>query len=122
MSNNLVLLVDDDPELSLMLSTTLELENKRVIVAGNGKEALTLALERHPAVIVLDLMMPALSGEEFRSKQMANADIKNIPVLVVSAHHDGAAIAKRMNAEGHLPKPIDFRALTTFVNSRTCAC
>src|SRR5206468_3047913 len=77
MSNNLVLLVDDDPELSLMLSTTLELENRRVIVAGNGKDALTLALERHPAVIVLDLMMPAMSGEEFRSKQMAHADIKN---------------------------------------------
>jgi CheY-like chemotaxis protein len=119
MPNNLVLLVDDDPELSLMLSTTLELENKRVIVAGNGKDALTLALERHPAVIVLDLMMPAMSGEEFRSKQVANADIKNIPVLVVSAHHNGAAIAKRMNAEGYLPKPIDFGALTTFVNSRT---
>jgi CheY-like chemotaxis protein len=118
--NNVVLLVDDDPELGLMLATTLELENKQVIVAANGQEAFNLALRHHPAVIVLDLMMPTMSGEEFRNVQVATPEIKNIPVLVVSAHHDGAAIARRMNVDGYLPKPIDFDALTKFVNSRSC--
>ena len=118
MSNNLVLLVEDDPELCLLIGTILELEDKHVISAVNGEEALHLARLHHPGVIVLDLMLPVMTGEEFRTAQLANRSIKDIPVLVVSAHPHGEAIAKRMNVEAFLPKPIDLSALTTFVNSR----
>jgi CheY-like chemotaxis protein len=117
--NNLVLLVEDDPELRLLLTTTLELEHKKVIAAANGREAYQLAREHHPDVIVLDLMMPTMTGEEFRAAQIATAEIRNIPVLVVSAHPHGADIARRMNVAGYLSKPVDLDALTTFVNSRT---
>jgi CheY-like chemotaxis protein len=117
-SNNLVLLVEDDPELCLMISTMLELEDKKVISAVNGEEALHLARRHHPGVIVLDLMLPVMTGEEFRAVQVANGSIKNIPVVVVSAHPHGEAIAKRMNVEAFLPKPVDLLALTNFVNSR----
>jgi CheY-like chemotaxis protein len=116
---NLVLVVEDDPELRLLLTTMLELEHKQVITAGNGEEAFDLARRHHPDVIVLDLMMPTMTGEEFRAAQIANADIRNIPVLVVSAHPQGEAIAKRMNVAGYLSKPVDLEALTKFINSWT---
>ena len=114
-----MLLVEDDPELRLLLTTMLELEHKQVITAVNGQEAFELARAHHPDVIVLDLMMPTMTGEEFRAAQVATADIRNIPVLVVSAHPQGEAIARRMKVAGYLSKPVDLEALTTFVNSRT---
>jgi CheY-like chemotaxis protein len=117
-ANNVVLLVEDDPELRLLLATMLELENKEVISAVNGEEALQLARKHHPSVIILDLMLPQMTGEEFRAAQLANGKIKNIPVVVVSAHPQGEAIAKRMNVAGYLSKPVDFSSFTSFVNSR----
>jgi DNA-binding response OmpR family regulator len=116
--NNTVLLVEDDPELRLLLTTILELDNRQVIGAGNGEEALRLARQHDPGVIVLEHMLPRMSGEQFREAQLANGTIKNIPVVVVSAHPHGAAIARRMKVEQYLPKPVDFDALTRFVSSR----
>lgn len=121
MSNNIVLLVEDDPELRLMLTTILELENRHVISGGNGEEALHLARQHDPGVIVLDLMLPMMTGEQFREAQLANGKIKNIPVVVVSAHPHGAAIARRMQVAEFLPKPVDLDALIRFVNSRLSA-
>lgn len=116
MPNNVVLVVEDDPELRLLFTTILELDNKRVITAVNGEEALDLARQYHPDVIVLDLMLPKMTGEEFRAVQLANGTLKNIPVVVVSAHPHGEAIATRMNVDAFLPKPVDFGAFASFVN------
>src|SRR5262245_57159597 len=79
--NNVVLVVEDDPELRLLLTTMLELENRDVIGAVNGEEALRLARDHEPGVIVLDLMLPQMSGEQFREAQLANGKIKHIPVV-----------------------------------------
>jgi CheY-like chemotaxis protein len=71
-----------------MLAMALELDGKQVMTAENGLEAFNLARQRHPCLIILDLMMPVMTGEEFRSAQLGNQSIKRIPVLVVSARHD----------------------------------
>jgi FixJ family two-component response regulator len=60
-------------------------------------------------------MMPTMTGEEFRKAQLANADISRIPVVVVSAHHDAAKIARRMKASACVAKPVDFDRLTAVV-------
>jgi DNA-binding response OmpR family regulator len=119
LTNNIVLVIEDDPELRLLLATVLELEHKQVITAEDGREGFRLARLHRPDVIVLDLMMPTMTGEEFRQAQVANAEIRQIPVLVVSAHPQGEAIAKRMEVAGYLPKPLDFDALVNFINNRT---
>jgi DNA-binding response OmpR family regulator len=102
-----ILVVEDDPDLLLMLATALELDGQRVITATNGREAFELAQLHHPSLIVLDLMLPVVSGEAFRQAQLANAAIKSIPVLVVSARHDAETVAERMHAVGCLPKPVN---------------
>jgi DNA-binding response OmpR family regulator len=118
-----VLVVEDDPDLLLMLATALELEGQHVITATNGMEAFDLAQLHHPSLIVLDLMLPVISGEAFRQAQLANAAISSIPVLVVSARHDAEAVAERMHAVGCLAKPVNldtFSALVKrFVGLRT---
>ena len=106
-----ILLVEDDPDSRYMLATLLESEGYTVVTAANGMEAFNLARQHQPAVIILDLMMPVMSGEQFRTAQLANRDIRKIPVVVLSAHHNAAEIAKRMRARGCLRKPVDFDAL-----------
>lgn len=110
-----ILIVEDDPDLLLMLATALELDGQRVITATNGREAFELAQLHHPSLIVLDLMLPVVSGEAFRQAQLANAAIKSIPVLVVSARHDAEAVAERMHAVGCLSKPVNLDAFAGLV-------
>jgi DNA-binding response OmpR family regulator len=114
---NPILIVEDDPDLLLMLSTALELEGQKVVTAGNGSEAFLQAQRHRPSLIVLDLMLPVVSGEAFRQAQLADDAIKAIPVLVVSARHDAAAIAQRMNAAGCLMKPVDLEMFSATVKT-----
>jgi CheY-like chemotaxis protein len=113
-----VLLVEDDPELRLMMATVLEMNGHAVVVAKNGMEAFNLARAYLPSLIILDLMMPVMNGEEFRRAQLANDAIRKIPVVVVSAHHDAQKIARRLNAAGCFTKPLDFDAFSRFVKQR----
>jgi CheY-like chemotaxis protein len=77
-----------------------------------------MARKYHPCLIVLDLMMPVMGGEEFRKVQVADPSIRDIPVVVVSAHHEASQIAERMQVAGCVPKPVDFDALTRFVKKQ----
>ena len=108
-----ILIVEDDDDIRDMMSTLLELSGHRVVTASNGAEALTLAAQHLPALIFLDLMMPVMTGEQFRQAQIANPAIKDIPIVVVSAHHEAARIASRMNALVCLDKPLDIDQLLT---------
>ena len=112
-----ILIVEDDPDLLLMLATALELDGQHVVTAVNGSHAFEQAQRHRPALIVLDLMLPVVSGEAFRQAQLADETIKAIPVLVVSARHDAAAVAQRMNAAGCLLKPVDLEVFSARVRS-----
>jgi CheY-like chemotaxis protein len=111
-----ILVVEDDPDSRLMIATALEFEGHPVVTATNGVEAYNAARSHRPALIVLDLMMPVMNGEEFRRAQLANESIAKIPVVVVSAHHDASVIARRLRAHGCVSKPIDIDALLAVVD------
>jgi two-component system alkaline phosphatase synthesis response regulator PhoP len=112
-----ILLVEDDPDSRIMMTAALEFEGYRVIPASNGVEGLRLAQEHKPELILLDLMMPVMAGEEFRQRQLKDRDIRKIPVVIVSAQYDAPIAAKRLKAMGCIGKPVDFDALTTLVRS-----
>jgi CheY-like chemotaxis protein len=109
------LLVEDDPDSRAMLATLLEFAGLAVVTAANGMEAYNMARQHHPSLILLDLMMPVMSGEEFRNVQLASRELRRIPVVVLSAHHEAQAIARRMKAAGCVMKPVDFDVLSTLV-------
>lgn len=100
-----------------MLATMLELDGTQVVVASNGADALELARRHKPGLILLDLMMPRMSGEEFRQAQLAAADIRHIPVVVISARHDIETIADRMHVAAFMRKPLDLDALLQLVHA-----
>ena len=77
-----ILIIDDDIHIGDMLKEVLEREGYGVLRAYSGTEALMLLSSKTPDLVLLDLMLPGLSGEEVLPK------IKNIPVIVVSAKID----------------------------------
>ena len=102
-----VLVVDDEPDSRMMLATLLECAGFAVTTACDGRDALAQSHRQRPCVIVLDLMMPRMTGEEFREVQRNDPEICDIPIVVVSAKHDASETARRMNAAAFSPKPLD---------------
>ena len=114
--NTEVLVVDDDYDIRDTLQDLLELEGLRVASATNGRDALRqLRGGVRPAVILLDLMMPEMSGWEFRGEQLQDPELANIPVVILSATPDVQRTAEEMNASGWVRKPFDLDELLEIV-------
>jgi CheY-like chemotaxis protein len=114
-----VLVVDDDEACRAFLGEYLGLLGYQVELAGDGLEALDrlASLKRQPCVIILDLMMPVMSGWEFRREQARDARLAQIPVLLIS----GVVGDLRGESEANfLKKPFDLNALAAAVN-RHCS-
>ena len=106
-----MLVVEDHADLREMLAVLLESEGYEVQTANNGAEALSSLELSRPAVILLDLMMPVMSGDEFRRKQLADPRYRDVPVICMTAAHDGRERAASIKATEYFQKPVDFDRL-----------
>ena len=114
-----VLLVEDDEGIRTPLAQFLEGEGYRVALAENGREALDWLKEHDaPGLILLDLMMPVMSGGEFLNARRSSVAFREIPVVLLTAWlHRWPESA--YTTDGTLPKPIDTDKLLAIV-SRYC--
>ena len=114
-----VLVVDDDASVRGLLAKTLEKEGYRVIAAGNGVEALALAREHRPQAITLDVMMPQMDGWGALKELKADAELRDIPVIMVTVLNErGMAIP--LGAADFVTKPVDRQRLTAILREH-CA-
>lgn len=116
-----ILIIDDDIHISALLDETLQSNGYTVYKAFSGTEALLFLSQNKPDLILLDLMLPGLSGEELLPK------IKNIPVIVVSAKAQTADKVCLLlgGAADYITKPFDIDELlariTVQLRNRTSA-
>ena len=104
-----VLIIEDDRDVRDSIRAALEGEGYPTEVAANGREGLNrLAEGRRPGLILLDLMMPVMTGVEFLAALHADAALKGIPVVIVSARD---SLPATVQAAGFLRKPLDLYAL-----------
>jgi CheY-like chemotaxis protein len=121
-----VLIVEDDSDVRDMLATFLTTEGFHAVAAEDGLEALhLLRTVRHrapevPCLVLLDLKMPRLGGNEFRRAQLGDPIVAAVPVAVMSGAVDAPQRAATLGAVATLTKPIDFDELLTVVR-RYCA-
>jgi PAS domain S-box-containing protein len=114
-----VLVVDDDPEVLNLLAKTLEKEGYRVLLARNGVQALALAREHRPQAITLDVLMPQMDGWRALKEFKADAELRDIPVIVVTVLNErGMAIP--LGAADFMTKPVDRQRLTAILRDH-CA-
>ncbi|HVH47842.1 MAG TPA: response regulator [Labilithrix sp.] len=110
-----ILIVEDDPDIRDALRDVLELDGYEIVEASNGKEGLErLRNIVRPCVILLDLMMPVMSGREFIAVLRETDVLATIPVVVVSAWPDEAAHV-RERTQGFVRKPVMLDALLSLV-------
>ena len=104
-----VLVVDDDPVIQRLLRVNFEMEGYEVIVASDGVDGLERARADHPDIVVLDIMMPRMSGLDVAKALKADPDTASIPVLLLSAKAQEADMraGDESGADGYLTKPFD---------------
>jgi two-component system cell cycle response regulator len=114
MTKGTVLIVDDDRDIVAFVADALEAEGYDVL-SGLEEEALRLAHDKHPDVILLDIMMPGMDGEEVSRRLRADPATAGIPIVAMSAHERLRSTAARMPMDDQLPKPFHLQNLYTTV-------
>ncbi len=104
-----VLVVDDNRLNRMKLARSLEVQGLAVTLAENGQEALEKFVEHAFDVVLLDIIMPEMDGYEVLERMKADANLRNIPVIVISAvdEIESAVRCIEMGAEDYLPKPFN---------------
>ena len=104
-----ILLVDDDPGEHLIIVPFLSEAGYSVISAKNGEQALHLALDERPDLIILDVIMPGIKGRDLCRKMKAYEVLKNIPVIFLTAKdsEDDVKAELEAGAVAHLTKPVN---------------
>ena len=102
----LVLIVDDEPQIRRLLTVTLEANGYRALSAVNGQEGLVLAAQHRPALVILDLGLPDLPGQEVLRRLR---EWSRTPVLVLSVRDDekGKVAALDAGADDYVTKPFN---------------
>jgi two-component system cell cycle response regulator DivK len=120
--DELVLIVDDNEENAKLARDVLEHAGMRTLSAGTAAEALALASEHEPDVVLMDLRLPDLDGTEAVRRLADDERTANIPVLAVSALPFDAAAGwfREAGFADYIEKPIDVRELPNRVR-RHCA-
>ena len=103
------LICDDDPGVVDVLATMLETNGHPSIRAHSGRQAVELAQQHHPSVIVLDLVMPGMSGWDTLTELRAHEATKDIPVVILSALNPDEAQTAEVSE--WVTKPVDLNAL-----------
>ena len=111
-----ILLVEDDFDVREALADTLRDEGYRVECAVDGEQALDyLRTGAKPGLILLDLMMPRMSGSEFRMVQKVDPQLADLPVVLISADGRMEEKARTLETDGAIKKPIDVDELLSTV-------
>ncbi|MBI2568354.1 MAG: EAL domain-containing protein [Candidatus Schekmanbacteria bacterium] len=114
-----ILVVDDEIANQNLLRTILEYEGYEVHVAGNGSDALALVPELKPDLVLLDVMMPNMTGYEVTSRLKEHAQFRRIPIVIVTALADDASRIQGLDAgaEDFVIKPFNRRELSARIRN-----
>ena len=107
--NSRILVVDDEPANIFFLKGILVGEGYKVITASSGMECLEILNDTRPDVILLDIMMPVITGIEVLEKIKKNENTKNIPVIMVTVKTESTDVEEALDkgAVEYIKKPVD---------------
>jgi DNA-binding response OmpR family regulator len=111
-----ILVVDDTESLRTLVKSYLTQEGYRVVTASNGRDALFVAREEKPDLIILDLMMPEMSGYEFMRHHSREAETPTI-ILTAKLEENDKVLGLELGADDYVTKPFSMRELTARVRA-----
>ena len=118
-----ILLVDDEPSISKVVSKRLELAGFDVITAMDGQDALQKAQNDHPDLIILDLMLPKLNGYEVCTMLKGDARYRKMPIVMFSAkaQEKDEKLGNECGADAYVTKPFQAEVLVEQIKSLLAA-
>jgi DNA-binding response OmpR family regulator len=104
-----ILVVDDDPVILRLIEVNLDLEGFDVVTASRGEDAIVKAAKTKPDLILLDLMMPEMSGWELADRLQKQKESSGIPIVFLSARtqDDDRRRGEELGVAGYVTKPFD---------------
>lgn len=111
-----ILIVDDDPTIRSVLEALLEDEGFDPVTATNGQEALRIVADDRPALILMDLMMPVMSGVDAVRVLKEDPQTADIPVIAMSAGFILRESIEDLLADGIIAKPFELDALIASIH------
>jgi CheY-like chemotaxis protein len=104
-----ILVCDDDPVILRLLQVNLELEGYEVLLAHHGEKAIEIAVDEHPDLVILDIMMPRMDGYQTCQMIKSQDETRDIPVVFLSAKAQASDIekGKSFGVDDYLTKPFD---------------
>lgn len=115
-----ILIIEDEPQIRNNIREILHLSDFDTLVAENGLQGLELAKEKHPDLIICDLMMPELDGYGVLTQLRQDSDTATIPLIFLTAKSNWSDLRKGMElgADDYLTKPFQTEQLLQAVNTR----
>jgi CheY-like chemotaxis protein len=115
--NQTVMVVEDFEDNRFMMRRLLEMSGYQVLEAINGEEAVEIAIRERPNLILMDLSLPLLDGLAATRRIRQYPDLRDVPIVAVSAHDtaDFHADALAAGCNDYVTKPIDFDQLETLL-------
>lgn len=112
-----IVIIEDEPDTVEMFAEMMRLNGFSVLKSYGGSLAVTLIAEEKPDVVVLDMMMPDLSGLDIMNQIHNNPELSNIPVIIVSAKSMPQDIQAGLDAgaAAYLTKPVTYQQLSKTV-------
>ena len=107
-----ILIIDDEPDIVMYLTTLLEDHDYNVVSASDGQEGLELAKKEIPDLMCLDIMMPKKTGVTLYQEIKTDPDLKQIPCIIISAYESAYSFKgqafRRLVKDKTIPPPLKF--------------
>ena len=112
-----ILVVDDDPDIRSLVKNAIIMKGHEAIAAGDGFSAVTLAIKYRPDVVVLDVMMPKMSGFQVCQNLRARPEFQATPILFLTAKDNpqDEAWGKKVGADEYITKPFEIHQVVAKV-------
>src|SRR5499427_516358 len=116
-ANKLFLVVEDFEDSRFMMRRLLEMAGYSVLEASDGEQAVRMAVESHPVLILMDLSLPKLDGLSATRQIRQKRGLKTVPIVAVSAHDSPESRTEALAAgcDEYITKPIDFDHLNALL-------
>lgn len=113
-----ILIVDDEPNIIMSLDYALQKNGFQVFIARNGSEALTIANNEIPNLILMDIMMPDMDGYQTFEQLKTNEKLQQTKLIFLSAKNKPTDIDKglQMGASAYITKPFSIKKIIKIIN------
>lgn len=102
-----ILVVDDDEDMLFLMQHKLTAEGFTPLICPNGKNVMSIIIDKHPDLVLLDLNMQGINGDSICNDIKSNQTMSDIPVVIFSANENICSVSDGCGADGYLKKPFN---------------